>query len=181
MAVVFFTSSVHAIDAMEEADDTNLWAIPLVDATGKKTNLAEFKDGFILLNFMFTSCHDVCPLQTTLLVQLQKSLSDELKSKVQFVSITLDPEKDTAVKLMDHASQYGVDRRTWSFLTGTPQDIKYITRRFSAISLAKDADLKVHSPRVYLLGKGGHFLLSYRSDPLDVERVESDLVDLGSD
>ncbi|MEE9492942.1 MAG: SCO family protein [Gammaproteobacteria bacterium] len=172
----WFSGTASAIDIMEEKDDgVDLMKISLVNTQGETVQLGGYDKKFILLNFMFTSCHDVCPIQTASLAQLQKKLSPSMSSDMQFVSLTLDPENDTPEKLLKNASKYDIDRNSWSFLTGDPELVRYITLRFSATRDEDKADLKEHSPRIFLLDIEGNLLLSYPSTPLDVDRVLSDL------
>ena len=66
--------------------------------TEKPFDLAKLRGKVVLVSFVYTTCNGVCPLTTQALVGIQKKLQEaKLWGKsVEFVSITLDPKRDTA-------------------------------------------------------------------------------------
>ena len=69
----------------------------LLDSAGKPFDLASLKGKVVLVSFVYTTCNGVCPATTSSLVRIQKALEQaKLWGKsVEFVSITLDPKRDT--------------------------------------------------------------------------------------
>ena len=69
----------------------------LVDSTGKPFDLAKLRGKVVLVSFIYTTCNGTCPLTTQALGGVQKKLHEaKLWGKsVEFVSITLDPKRDT--------------------------------------------------------------------------------------
>ena len=49
--------------------------------------------------------------------------ADLFKKGVRLISITLDPKRDTPQVLHDYMKLYELDAKTWSFLTGPPDDV----------------------------------------------------------
>lgn len=84
------------------------------------------KDRVVAINFIYTSCPDVCSLETAQLVRVQEILGDKLGDKVHFFSITIDPDTDTPERLTRYRSQYGA---RWTFLTGEERDIISLRRK----------------------------------------------------
>ncbi|WP_141501097.1 SCO family protein [Paenibacillus luteus] len=74
----------------------------------------------MLMEFMFTSCPDICPATTYNMVLLQ----DELKKQgsfgesVQFAAITFDPNTDTTEVFADYAEKMEIDQAGWKLLRG---------------------------------------------------------------
>ena len=66
----------------------------LLDQTGKKRSLAEFKGKVVLIYFGYMSCPDICPTDLINLAGLLKRLGKE-SDQVQAIFITLDPARDT--------------------------------------------------------------------------------------
>jgi len=66
----------------------------LVDATGQRRQLSDFKGKVVVVFFGYTQCPDFCPTTLSEWVQVKKSLADK-GDKLQTVFITLDPERDT--------------------------------------------------------------------------------------
>jgi protein SCO1/2 len=98
--------------------------VPLVTQDGKTVRFYEelMKDKKVLVNFIFTSCDQACPLDTAKMAQVQKLLGDRVGRDFFVYSITLDPEHDTPQVLKAYAEQFGAGPG-WLFLTGKREDI----------------------------------------------------------
>src|SRR4029450_9446240 len=59
---------------------------------------------------------------------IQKRLGADFGPKVRFVSITVDPERDTPAVLGQYARNHGANLAGWAFLTGTPAEIRDVGR-----------------------------------------------------
>lgn len=68
-----------------------------------------------VVDFFFTTCSGPCPRITGQMRALQDDLAG---SKVQLVSISVDPAIDTPDALRDYAGRVGADLSRWWFLTG---------------------------------------------------------------
>jgi protein SCO1/2 len=64
------------------------------------------------------------------LAGLQDRLGADFGSRVYFVSITVDPERDTPEVLKRYAETHGANPAGWAFLTGTPAEIREVARRY---------------------------------------------------
>lgn len=105
----------------------------------------------VLVQFTYVSCDGKCPLVTANLVQVQRLLGERVGREVFFVSISLKPELDSPEALRQHAAHFGVGPG-WSFLTGRPDDIEVLRRRFGMVDPdpALDADPANHTGMVRL-------------------------------
>src|SRR5712691_4325773 len=81
----------------------------------------------VLINFLYVTCGDICPLMTANLVQVQAALGERLGREVFMYSITLDPQADTPEALKQYAAGYGV-KPGWYFLTGQDEEIQRLRR-----------------------------------------------------
>jgi protein SCO1/2 len=104
--------------------------IRLVNQLGDTVNLYDVKQKIIVADFFFTSCASVCPKLTQNMVKLQRSFSKSGdpnhpldSSVVQFISFTIDPERDSVSRLKQYADKFGVNHDNWWFLTGNRDSI----------------------------------------------------------
>ena len=88
----------------------------------------------VAINAIFTTCKDVCPLETANLVQLRKVLGERAGRDVHLYSISIDPKRDTPDVLKAYAEKFGAD---WTFLTGRPEDIRLVMKK---LALVRDRD-----------------------------------------
>jgi protein SCO1 len=134
-----------AVLAAGAASAANQWGadyfpnVPLTTQDGKTVRFYDdlLKDKKVVINVIFTSCTDVCPLETANLVQVTKLLGDRVGKDVHFYSISIDPKRDTPPVLKAYAEKFGAGGPGWLFLTGKPEDIKLITKK---LALIRDRD-----------------------------------------
>src|SRR5947207_9146824 len=69
--------------------------LTLTTQDGAPLSLGDLRGKVVLLTFIYTSCTDTCPLLTGKLASLQEKLGPDFGSRVAFLSITVDPERDT--------------------------------------------------------------------------------------
>jgi protein SCO1 len=105
-------------------------AATLLDESGHKVELARVLGGDrpVVLNFIYTSCTTICPVMTATMLQLQRSLAGS-KQAPMFVSITVDPDFDSAKVLKAYALRFGAD---WTFLTGSRDEVLTVLGRLDA-------------------------------------------------
>jgi protein SCO1/2 len=86
------------------------------------------KDKVVVINFLFTSCSDSCPLETARLRQVQKLLGDRVGQDIFFYSISIDPLSDTPEVLKAYAQRFKVGPG-WKFLTGEFADVTDLRKK----------------------------------------------------
>ena len=82
----------------------------------------------VAVTFIYNECPDICPLLTQKMVQVQDELAADFGAKVAFVSISLDPAHDTPDVFKDYAQFWGARLDGWSFLTGSVEAVRDVTR-----------------------------------------------------
>jgi cytochrome oxidase Cu insertion factor (SCO1/SenC/PrrC family) len=102
--------------------------VPLITQDGDTVHFFDdlIKDKIVVINFIYTSCPDTCPLETAQLVSVQDILGDRLGQSIFFYSITIDPEHDTPEVLKAYKAKFGAN---WTFLTGKESDIILLRRK----------------------------------------------------
>ena len=104
---------------------------PNVELTTDDGEVVHFFDDLIegkvvMINFIYTTCVDVCPMETAQLVQVQRIMGDRLGKDVHFYSISIDPEHDTPEVLKEYKGRF---RANWTFLTGNEDDITLLRKK----------------------------------------------------
>jgi protein SCO1/2 len=87
----------------------------LVDERGRSVPLDSMKGSVTVYDFIFTNCTGTCPMMTSNMRRLTAKIPKD--ARVRFVSISVDPERDTPRQLADYAMRFRNDPR-WTFLTG---------------------------------------------------------------
>jgi protein SCO1 len=88
----------------------------LINQDSKKVTNETYKGKVYVLEFFFTTCPTICPKMNESMLLIEKKFFGNPNFGI--VSITIDPEHDTAKVLKEHANLLGVKSTNWNFLTG---------------------------------------------------------------
>jgi len=113
----------------------HVYAIPSVsleDQNGAAVSMPSLlgDDKFVLLDFFYTRCKTVCPIVTSVFANFQYRLKPDT-NRVRLVSITIDPEHDSAEALRLFKKRYRAEPG-WTFLTGSEDKIQKAMNTFSS-------------------------------------------------
>lgn len=152
----------------------------LTDQDGKTHHFAEFEGKSVVLSFFFASCPSVCPRETRALADVQRRLSPALRGRVQFLSLTVDPDNDTPDKLKTFARENAADLQTWSFVRATASATTALAKELAVFSGPGQAEAAPvgHGTSVYLFDGRGHLKQRYAGSPLDVPRLAREIEQL---
>lgn len=155
--------------------------IDLIDQSGQVFQASSLANNVVLFSFIFTDCTSACPLQTRVLSNVLKDLPDDVRARVRFVSVSIDPATDTPEKLQRFAAQMEADQQGWSFLTGDSRQIAELTQRLHLIdepASGQQALPQIHRTSLWLVDQQGRMLQRYRGDPPDQDRLIRELSQL---
>jgi protein SCO1 len=145
---------------------------------GARIRLADLRGKAVAVTFIYTNCADTCPLLTSKLVEVQDALGDAFGRRIAFVSITVDPERDTPAVLKHYAEAVGADLAGWRFLTGPPAAIREVTRRYGGFA-AKAANGDVdHLFLTSLIDPRGRLRVQYLGVRFEPAALQRDLESL---
>jgi len=120
--------------------------VPLITHEGRSvrffTDLVAGK--VVVINFIYTSCPDSCPLESAKLAEVQELLGDRLGSDVFFYSISIDPEHDTPEVLAEYAHRFGA-RPGWLFLHGSADDVLLLRKKLGLYMADAEPGSKDHN------------------------------------
>jgi len=106
---------------------------PLVAQDGRKMRFYSdvLAGHIVLINFMYASCKDACPLITASLVKARSELGQDA-SRVRFVSLSVDPEHDTPADLAKFAKKMNAQQPEWLFLTGSKANMDTVLKKLGS-------------------------------------------------
>ncbi|HTD98684.1 MAG TPA: SCO family protein [Mucilaginibacter sp.] len=132
------THRVHGKDIPDTIYHT-LADFKLYDQEGKPVSLKTFDNKIFVVGFFYSHCPTVCNEMNSNIDSLAKNYT---KTKMlSFVSITVDPGRDSIKALSAYATKFSAKLPQWMFLTGDTTTIYQLARKgflVNAIQAGKD-------------------------------------------
>lgn len=155
----------------------------LVDQHGTDFTRENLNQHWSLLFFGYTHCPDVCPTTMSTLQKTAQQLRDTQLSggTVQFVLVSVDPERDTPEHLAKYVSYFNKD---FIGVTGALQAIDHLTRQLGIMHAKQGAPssdnyLVDHSASILLVDPQARFYAVF-SPPHLASNLASDLKQLSN-
>jgi len=127
----------------------------LQQTDGTPYTLSEQHGKVILLYTGFTNCQDYCPATLAKFKQIAEKLGEDA-SQVEFIFVTVDPDRDTPEVIANYLSSFS---RDIIGLTGTMDQLEKVWNDYGrGIADLPDADGNYevsHSTRVWVIDKQG--------------------------
>nr|WP_321458053.1 SCO family protein [uncultured Cohaesibacter sp.] len=131
----------------------------LTDHTGKPVTYADFADRPLAIYFGYTFCPDVCPTTLSEMTLWVEELGEDAP-KLNFVFVTVDPERDTQEAMGDYVGAF-FDQLIG--LRGTREQTDSVIKAYKVYAKrvddgSDDGDYVMdHTASVFLMKKGGDF------------------------
>jgi protein SCO1/2 len=182
------TVLTKVVDGKMETDTVwhKIANIRLQNQLGDTVALYDKPGKIMVMDFFFTSCGGICPAMTRNMSKLQQSFIKGGNTRrkidtsiVQFVSFTIDPERDSAHVLKKYADKMGVNHDNWWMLTGNRDTIYNFA--FNELKVDKFAEGPVspdfvHTNRFVLIDKQYHVRGYYNGlDSASLKKLARDI------
>lgn len=160
--------------------------ISLTNQLNQSISLNDIQGKIIIIDFFFTHCPSICPTLTQNMRKLQasfknpsgKNIADSMI--VQFLSFSVDPERDSVAALKAYADKYNIDHNSWWMLTGNKKTIYDFGINELKLGLVDGEGVDtsfIHTDRFVLLDK--HHVLRGYYNGLDTTSLAKLAEDVG--
>ncbi len=129
----------------------------LVNQESAKISNETYKGKVYVLEFFFTSCPTICPEMNRSMLSIDKKFFGSPNFGI--VSISIDPEHDTAKVLKAHKELLGITSANWNFLTGDKTSIFDLANKGFNLYVGENSKIKAgfeHSGLFALIDKKGY-------------------------
>jgi len=139
-----------------EAPDTEL-----IDQEGRTRRISDWRGKTIAVTFVYTRCPlpDFCPRMDRNFKAAQEVLQSDaaLASRTHLLSVSFDPDYDTAPIMAAHAKRIGADPAIWSYLTGERQSVDRLAGAFGVSVMREDQPMQeiMHNLRTAIIDARG--------------------------
>ncbi|MBY0146040.1 SCO family protein [Neobacillus niacini] len=161
--------------------------ITLLKHNGESYSFGEDKK-LKLVEFIYTHCPDICPTTTQKMVQLQSDLekSDVFGKEIEFVTITIDPYRDTPEVLQKYMNAFEIQNSdNWIFLTGNQETIKEDQKKIREVAESLQFQYKdpgngqfVHTSFTYLIDENNQYISKFpMGEEFNKQEVYDEIMD----
>lgn len=147
----------------------------LTDQDGRPLEFRKLRGKPLVINFIYTSCPDVCTLLTASLKILRERLKPGEAGSVRFLSITMDPEVDTPEVLKAHSRRRQADAANWRWLTGKAAELAPVWQEFGVSVKRLDRGLIEHTTLTVVADAEGNMRFAYSGSAPDPDALLKDL------
>ena len=152
--IILFIMSVLALIVIDLANKSRsdlpiLGDVPVfnfIERSGMPFGYDDMKGKINIVNFFFTTCRGPCPIMNARVAELHKKYSTT--DKVRFISISVDPKRDSLTVLRQYANDFGVTDDRWFFLRGELDEVHRVSEE--GFMLAGDLPT-IHSTKLVLV------------------------------
>jgi len=160
MGLAFGLLGLAYVVALAKMERTRQVALPVIgqiadftltNQNGQLESLAGLTNYVWVADIIFTRCAGPCPRMTGQMKSLQDLLPPASQAKL--VTLTTDPDNDTAAVMKKYGERFNADFNRWKFLTGTKKEIAGLASgslKLSAVPVKLEdqksvADLFIHT------------------------------------
>lgn len=154
----------------------------LVDQAGQRLTTEDLRGRIVLYNFTYTGCILPCPQTSAVMraVQDRLPLLETGGLPVELVTISFDPDHDTAAQLRTYAARWGADFDRWHFVTGAPTLLKYVIGGgfgvyYQANEAQKEQATYTFDPTFVLVDGAGIVRAKYRTATPEIAILQRDI------
>lgn len=161
------------------ADLRRLNDFSLIDQSGQSLARQSLANKYTVVGFFFARCSGICPMVTAQVKKLSQKIPDQ--RDLVFLSVSVDPENDSADVLTNYKARFSASQKNWYFLTGAKDTIYELARKtFNADVVTQsraDGNTNfLHTENLYLLDKQSYLRGIYRTrGGMDLDKLVNDL------
>ena len=160
----------------------------LTNQNGKEFSFSDLKGKVVVVSYIYTNCPDICHVISARMNVFKNKLKGaNIQDKVYFVSISIDPERDTPEALRQHAKMMNLDLTNWVFVTGDEYLINSTIQAAGMEAIkepvqhsedGKPSYSITHRDRISLVDREGRIRKHYKGTTFDMDELLGDIKSL---
>ena len=157
---------------------TELSDYQLLNGNGKALRMSDFRGKPLLVQFVYTSCSQACPVSVRYLEQGVEAARDTLgKDTFSVITVGFNYPFDTPQAMKAFAQRHGISDARWHFLAADSSTLQDMTRAlgFSWYATPKGFD---HISQVSVIDAGGQVYRQIYGEQIDVPSLVEPLKQL---
>ena len=169
------SSSIPKANGIVFSDARPITDFKLVDHNDLTFDLERLQGYWSLVYFGYSHCPDLCPMALSQLGQMSKNFQNKGGVSVQYIFVSVDPDRDTVDKLKSYVEFFSPDLLG---VTGSTEQLEKLSSQLAVgfeVHPKTDANYLVdHSSTIVLLSPTGKFQAVFTA-PHAAYRLEADV------
>jgi protein SCO1/2 len=145
--------------------------LSLRDVSGRRFTLSGQRGRYVLVTFIYTHCPDVCPLITSNLNTVLRTLGP--KGNVEVLAVSVDPKGDTPAAVRAYEKSKHLEP-AFHYLIGTRAELRPVWAAWHVLAVDRKPDLVDHVAYTALIDPAGKQHALYDSQ-VNAQQVLHDL------
>jgi protein SCO1/2 len=138
-------------------------------STGRSVTIRSLRGKVIVLSDLLTLCQETCPLDTANVVAAARQVEAAgLGTRVVFLSVTVDPQRDTPRRLEAYHALYRPAPSNWLTLTGSPATLTAFWKQLGVF--VRRVRNKPPLPHDWLTGRPLHYDVTHSDAVIFLDR-----------
>lgn len=146
----------------------------------QKVILKDFNRKVIIMAMIFTNCQSACPRIIADLKRIENQIPTNKLNDIQFLLLTMDPERDTPEQLSYFATTHQLNLKRWTLITGTESDMQDVAGVLNVrIDKLEDGGFD-HSNIIHILNNKGnivHQQIGLATEPTESLKIIDELLE----
>jgi protein SCO1 len=158
----------------------------LTNQLGRQVSWKDLEGKVVVADFFFTRCPTICPQLTRNMKRMQDGISNAQRvgstqaDFVHFISLSVDPERDSVAALKAWANRFQIDPQNWWLLTGKKKEIYDLSIDHMKLGLVDGQGIDTsffHTDYMVLIDKNRNIRGYYHGlDTAEIGRLSRDIV-----
>lgn len=141
------------------------------DQDGGIVHLGDFEGRPVIMSMIFTNCGYACPMIVRDMKRIGGRLPDHQSDDIQYLLVSLDPDRDTPEMMRAFASAHRLDLDQWTMIRGSKDQVRMLAAALG-IRFRQESDGQfAHSNLVTILDASGE--IAYQQRGLESDGRES--------
>lgn len=164
-------------------DDLSTYNYRFVTETGDSVAFPQsFAGKILVVSYIYAHCPDICLITTSNMEKLRERIGK--RDDIVFLSISIDPRRDSPEVLREYADIRAIDTHSWHFLTGSKTTTDsllervgfYYRKSFTQLSDdGKEVYFIDHSDFITLFDTRGRSRGTYEGTTLELDDIVRDI------
>ena len=123
----------------------------------------------------FSHCQLACPILVHNLQKVESALKPDIRSRVGFTLVSIDPRRDTPSELAKFRVGRNLSNQTWTLLNGQSDDIRELAALLGVQYKEESTGQFAHSNLITVLNSGGEIIRQVAGLGQDTDDIAHEL------